>query len=334
MIFGIWPGVVAADLVSLEPLDCPPEDTAKTLTALKGLQGSAGEFYVRAYRHFGGGSPSRPGSAPAPSRPGLYAGQGRMIDLVACYQSPVPDPQGFAAFVRQAVRDVAAWGGGKVQVGEELNCPAPLDGGSPGCFEAVGAGVAAALAERDRTGVPVLIGVNAAGLPDPGFWHQLTGAIGPGNVRRLDYVGLDAFPDVFRPISHQNLAGAVTFLVQRFRAVTAEAGVPQTTPIHLTETGWPTGGERTEGAQARALATVADAVLASGTGVQAYEWFSLRDGLTAGAWTTRFGILRDDYTPKPAFNAIQQLITTYATHTATSAADTGKPGHHGNCGAT
>jgi hypothetical protein len=37
---------------------------------------------------------------------------------------------------------VAAWGGGKVQVGEELNMPAPLDGGSPGCFEAVAAGVA------------------------------------------------------------------------------------------------------------------------------------------------------------------------------------------------
>jgi hypothetical protein len=47
-------------------------------------------------------------------------------------------------------RDVAACGGGKVQVGEELNMPAPLDGGSPGAFEAIGAGVAAALDERDR----------------------------------------------------------------------------------------------------------------------------------------------------------------------------------------
>lgn len=315
MIFGIWPGVVAADLVSLSPLACPPEDTAKTLIALRRLQGTAGEFYVRAYRHFGEGSPPRPGASPSPARPGLYAGQGRLIDLVACYQSPRPDPRGFAGFVRQAVRDVAAWGGGKVQVGEELNCPAPLDGGSPGCFEAVGAGVAAALEERDRIGAPVLVGVNAAGMPDPAFWDRLTGAIGPHNTRRLDYVGLDAFPDVFRPISHQNLAGAVTSLVQRFRAVTARSGVPEATPIHLTETGWPTDGERPEDAQARVLIAVADAVLASRTGVRAYEWFGLRDGLTSGTWAARFGVLRDDYTPKPAFAAIEQLIASQPTQT-------------------
>lgn len=309
MIFGIWPGVVSADLVSLKPLGCPPEDTARTLEALRRLQGPAGQFYVRAYRHFGEGAPPRPAvAAPAPSRPGLYAGQGRLIDLVACYQSPRPDPAGFAGFVRQAVRDVAAWGGGKVQVGEELNCPAPLDGGSPGCFEAVGAGVAAALDERDRSGAPVLIGVNAAGAPDPAFWDRLTAAIGPRNTRRLDYVGLDAFPDVFRPIPHDSLTGAVTGLLQHFRTVTAAAGIPEATPVHVTETGWPTGDQRGEGAQARVLAAVAGAVLASGAGVRAYEWFGLRDGLTGGPWTARFGVLRDDYAPKPAFTAIQQLI--------------------------
>jgi hypothetical protein len=315
VIFGIWPGVVTADLVSLKPLGCPPEDTAKTLAALRRLQGTADEFYVRAYRHFGEGSRPHPGVAPTPLRPGLYAGQGRLVDLVACYQSAVPDPEGFAGFVRQAVRDVAAWGGGKVQVGEELNCPAPLDGGSPGCFEAVGSGVAAALDERDRSGAPVLVGVNAAGVPDPAFWDQLTGAIGPDNARRIDYIGLDAFPDVFRPIPHQNLTKAVTSLLQNFRTVTAEAGIPETTPIHMTETGWPTDDQRTEDTQARVLTAVTDAVLASGTGVQAYEWFGLRDGLTTGTWTARFGILRDDYEPKPAFTVIQQLIASQTAQT-------------------
>jgi hypothetical protein len=42
--------------------------------------------------------------------------------------------------------------------------------------------------------------------------------------------------------------------------------------------------------------------------VRAYERFALRDGLTKGTWTARFGVLRDDYTPKPAFTAIRQLI--------------------------
>jgi hypothetical protein len=312
VIFGIWPGVVAADLVSFQPLDCPPEDTARTLAALRQLQGTAGEFYVRAYRHFGRGGRPHAAALATPLRPGLYAGQGRMIDLVACYQSPVPDPQGFANFVRQSVRDVTAWGGGKVQVGEELNVPAPLDGGSPGCFAAIGAGVAAALEERDHHDALVLVGVNAAGLPDPAFWAQLTSAIGPRNTGRLDYIGLDAFPDVFRSIPHEKLAAAVTFLLRSFRTVITEAGIPGTTPIHITETGWPTDGQRTESTQAEVLAAVAGAVIASGTNVGAYEWFGLRDGLTTATWTARFGILRDDYAPKPAFAAIQHFIASHA----------------------
>lgn len=307
MIFGIWPGVVQADLVSLQPLDCPPEDVAKTLAALRQLQGTAREFYVRAYRHFGERSRTTAGAVAAPLRPDVYTGQGRKIDLVTCYQSPVPAPEGFASFVRQAVRDVASWGGGKVQVGEELNMPTPLDGGSPGCFEAIGAGVAAALDERDRLDVPVLIGVNSAGMPDAGFWNRLTCAIGARNTRRLDYVGLDAFPDVFQPIPHEKLAAAVSFLVRRFRAVTTEAGVPDNTPIHVTETGWPTGDGRAESTQARVLAAVADAVMGSDAGVEAYEWFGLRDGLSTGAWTARFGVLRDDYSPKRAFAAIRGI---------------------------
>ena len=83
----------------------------------------------------------------------------------------------------------------------------------------------------------------------------------------------------------------------------------------MTETGWPTDDQRTEDTQVQVLTAVADAVLASGTGVQAYEWFSLRDGLTTGTWTARFGLLRDDYTPKPAFAAIQQLIADQTAHT-------------------
>ena len=33
-------------------------------------------------------------------------------------------------------------------------------------------------------------------------------------------------------------------------------------------------------------------------------------GLTTAAWFARFGILRDDYTPKPAFTTLQHLIAT------------------------
>lgn len=320
MIFGIWPGVVAADLVDFRPLDCLPEDPDATLAALRTLQGDASAFYVRSYRHFGPGVQQWTGVSRTPRCPELYAGQGRLIDLVACYQSPEPDPSGFAEFVREAVRDVAAWGGGKVQVGEELNMPAPQDGGCPGCFDAVASGITAALAERERLGVDVEIGVNAAGMADPAFWRRMADTVGRDLLATLDYIGLDAFPDVFRRVPHDQLAAAVTFLLQNFRSVTTEAGVPEGTPIHVTETGWPTDTDRDEATQRAVLETVAGAALDSGVGVTAYEFFGLRDGRSDADWTSRFGLLRDDYTPKPAFAAIRDLIAGRSTVTGCSSA--------------
>ena len=308
MIYGIWPGVVAADLVDLHPLDCPAEDPAATLAAVRDLQQDAQQFYIRCYRHFGTGTRAAVAAAPTPRQPALYAGQGRLIDLVTCYQSQVADPLGFAGYVRRAVRDVAGWGGGKVQVGEELNVAAPLDGGSPGCFEAVAAGVAAALDERDRLDATVQVGINAAGLPEPAFWRRMADALGPELLARLDYIGLDAFPDVFRPIPHPELPRAVRGLVTRFREVTNDVGIPATTPIHITETGWPTDEDRDETTQAMVLTAVATAVVDAHVGVTTYELFGLRDGRTAGNWTTRFGLVRDDYSRKPSFEAVRNLI--------------------------
>ncbi|SLL99226.1 MULTISPECIES: hypothetical protein [unclassified Actinoplanes] len=309
MWYGIWPGVVAADLVDLTPLATPPEDVARTSVALDRLQGGAASFYIRCYRHYRGAAASEPGGDPAPADPGRYTGRGRLIDLVACYRATAPDPAGYAEFVRRAVRDVAGWGGGKVQVGEELNVPAPLDGGFPGCFEAVAAGVAAGLDERDRLGAAVAIGVNGAGVADPAFWARMTGALGPVSTARLDFVGLDMFPDVFRPIPEDDIGAGVRFLVRTLRRVTRDAGISGRTPLHVTETGWPTGRARDEAKQARVLRAVAEAVLATGE-VSVYELFSLRDGISDGGWQNGFGLLRDDYRPKPAYDVVRRLIAT------------------------
>jgi hypothetical protein len=311
VIFGIWPGVVQADLVDLAPVECPPEDPWRTEEALRALQGDAQEFFVRCYRHFGSGVVPNAGTTPSPADPSRYAAAGRRFDLVASYQSAVADPDGFARFVRQAVRDVAAWGGGCVQVGEEPNVPAPLDGGSPGCLEAIAAGVAAALDERNKQPTPVRVGVNTAGPADPAFWATLIAAIGTENAARLDYIGLDMFPDVFRSVSEESLGAASQYLVRRLREVAGELGIPACTPIHITETGWPTGTGRDEATQARVLTAVAQAAIETGE-VGVYEFFGLRDGRTNGNWRTGFGLLHDDYTPKPAFEAVRKLIAANA----------------------
>ena len=307
MLFGIWPGVVAADLVELTPLATPPEDVERTRAALDRLQGGAAQFYIRCYRHFRGLGAPEQGVDAAPVDPGNYAGHGRLIDLTACYRATEPDPVGYAEFVRQAVRDVAEWGGGKVQVGEELNVPAPLDGGFLGCFEAVAAGMAAGIDERDRLGVNVAIGVNGAGVADPGFWTTMVDALGPDSTARLDFIGLDMFPDVFRPIPEDKVGLGAQYLVRTLRQVTRDVGISEATPIHVTETGWPTDRTRDEEKQARILHAVAEAVAATGE-VSVYELFSLRDGISDGSWQNGFGLLHDDYTPKPAYDTIRRLI--------------------------
>ena len=55
-------------------------------------------------------------------------------------------------------------------------------------------------------------------------------------------------------------------------------------------------------------------VVASDVAVQAYEWFGLRDGRTTATWSA-LGVLRDDYTRKPAFATLQHLIANQAART-------------------
>ena len=55
MIFGIWPGVVAADLVDFRPLDCPPEDPVATLAAFESSKATHPGSMCAATRHFGAG---------------------------------------------------------------------------------------------------------------------------------------------------------------------------------------------------------------------------------------------------------------------------------------
>jgi hypothetical protein len=113
---------------------------------------------------------------------------------------------------------------------------------------------------------------------------------------------------VFLRIPHDRLTSAVAFLLERFRTAATGVGVPAGTPIHVTETGWPTGAGRDEATQRAVLGTVARAVISAGAGVTAYELFGLRDGRSDAAWSSRFGLMRDDYTPKPAYHAIRDLI--------------------------
>lgn len=309
--FGVFPGVADTDHEGAF-VGALPEAVGPTLAALERLAGDAPGFYVRGYRPFHG--PAYRGIARiTPDDLGAYVGGNRIPDVVLQYQSQEGDVAGFAAFCRAAVREHGARPG-KFQIVEEPNVGLPLDGGYPGVYDALAAGVLAAKDEARRIGADeVAIGFNAAvvlGSDDP-FWAALAARAGTGFLEAVDFVGFDCFPDVFRPLSLDRLPDAVTAILTGFRAGLTRLGLPAAVPIHVTENGWPTGPEHPEDRQAEVLEAVIRTVHAAreSLGIEAYELFALRD------WNTgtpnryvRFGVLRDDYTPKPAFAAYQRLV--------------------------
>ena len=91
----------------------------------------------------------------------------------------------------------------------------------------------------------------------------------------------------------------------------AAAGLGSSVTITVAETGYPTDADRSESTQASVLrATIASVQSVSRQyGVTDLRWFDLRDANTgSGQLENGYGLLRDDYTPKPAFAAFQQII--------------------------
>jgi hypothetical protein len=238
-------------------------------------------------------------------------------DLVLCYRDPAGELDAWSEFVREVVvrhgRRLAA-----VQVTGEANLkgiPAAADGAYPRAVEALIGGVRVAAAAKREAGATAAIGFAAAFDPDPQaeFWATLGSAGGASFVESLDYAGIDMYPDVFGSrIPPDGLDRAVEWILRFFRerSLTA-AGIPASVPIRICECGWPTGPDRPEAAQAVALETIVRTVhrLRGELNITHWELFTLRDADTAKeGMFHHFGVLRDDYSPKPAFDVLRRLI--------------------------
>ena len=102
-----------------------------------------------------------------------------------------------------------------------------------------------------------------------------------------------------------------------FRCYAATPGIPQSVPIHVEENGWPTGPGRTYQRQAQALATMVHAVndFRGTFDISDYRWFNLRDGdSTSTNFQTQYGLMTDEYRPKPAFDLYRRLVSQLTTH--------------------
>jgi hypothetical protein len=313
LTFGIYPGSAVGDT----ELTGPPDRPDRIDQALAQLQGSPGRpFTVRAYDIYADLSdPAHATPLQTPADYGRYLGRGRTLDLVAQYHSRSGDVDGYCAFIENLI-DCHGEHLASLQIAEEPNITGNpcLDGAYPRITEALIAGVRTARDKARRSGYPGLkVGCNSSPLPGPdaAFFTGLTRAGGEEFIAGLDYIGFDFFPDVFRPIAPASLAAVVQGLLEAHRRDNlAPAGLGHL-PLVITEHGWPTGPGRPPERQAEVLRTVVEVITrnAGALSITGYIHHTLRDAHSAGSGLfCQFGLMTDNYTPKPAFNAYRELI--------------------------
>lgn len=231
------------------------------------------------------------------------------------------------AFVRKVVR---SFGPNEhvtgLQITNEVNLrvsPNTSDGFYRRSARALVSGVIAAKRESLRRGYRhQRIGFNYAwrfgDRNDAGFWNAV-GRLGGARLRRAtDWVGIDIYPGTFVPTLPQVVHLGDAFLeglAQMRECYMPKAGFTRATPLRIEETGFPTGpGRPGEQTQARAVAQlVKTAVAFRGTyAISDFRFFGLRDNNSMGPdFQSFFGLLRDDYSRKPAFGAYRDLIAHY-----------------------
>jgi hypothetical protein len=323
-IFGIYPGgPVGAETGLLQGL---PDDPSKIHLLLDDLQGNTRPFIIRCYDSFQDtGSPL----ATIASAPQNYAQYGRQdirpLDLVLQFRSASGDLSAYLDFVRSRINEHHHLLY-SIQITEEpnfTNGPNIIDGPYPNVQRAVVEGVIAAKTTLRALGAShVKVGFNATPTFGPGeaFWSSLKSIATPDFFDALDYVGLDFFPDVFRPVSPPGTPGDLTSSVigiletMRHTWLPA-AGISSQIPIHITEHGWPTASNRSLAQQAETLETVIRTIhtLSDRLNIDRYTLFDLRDVVHPDPTGQShlfnfFGIADGDYNPKPAYSIVRTLI--------------------------
>ncbi len=323
--FGINPAGTAGALGP--PVEPVPDSPGKTREALRELEPGAGApFYVRLNRFFWSLGP--PGIRHFMKLTERYTRRGYLVELQLRYH-PRPEQEGnidaWVRFVRRVVRKFGANPSVRaLQVTNEVNffpiAPDASDSYYDGAREALVRGVIAAKRKAKRLGFDQLkIGFNWAYRTDPNrersFWTEIGELGGEGFVRALDWVGLDAYPGTVFPLFEapggyrDGMVNAMSVLRECYLPI---SGIPETVPIKVEENGYPTAEPaRSYATQVLAMEEMVGAVHEfRGTyNVTDYRWFDLRDHRTSSPnFQQQYGILRDDYAPKPAFAVYAELI--------------------------
>jgi hypothetical protein len=310
--FGIYPLGVAGTPAGLAT--GPPDDYRRVRSALNGL---GGQVAARTYLVDAG--PGAEGAVLAVGDRYRDAGLLGHVTL-GCLRDTGFEVDRWANLVQTVIRRYSDCLE-SVQITNEPNLSF-MDGAKPYVLDALIHGVTAAKDEIRRHGLQIDVGfgsVPQSPVALPCFWDDLAAAAGPAFAGSVDFVGHNFYVDVFEdPVELAEIPGRVEELLGDLRLkALAPAGIPASAPIRITENGWPTGTNplngtpRSPARQAEVIDAVVRTVhrLREELNISHYMLFGLRDADSSEPDPFhQFGIMRDDYTPKPAYHTFRQLI--------------------------
>ena len=321
--FGITP--LAAGSAGTAQSEPKPANRRKARSALSRLRPNGKQLVLRLNRMFW--EDGKPGIRRFARIVDRYARAGFDSELQVRYHPPEGQEGNMRAwrrYVRNAVRilgrreSVVA-----LSITNEANFPISpntSDGSYEGVRKAIVRGTTAADRELRRIGRgDIELGFSFAWrwIPDSDreFWEEIGELSTPRFRRALDYVGLQIYPGlVFPPAPRPGVTAGeevVEALTLLRRCYMPKAGIGRGVDLWVSENGYATNGGRTEAAQRESLgSTLREVHRFSGTlGISDFRYFNLRDNRTGGSdFFDAVGVLRDDYTRKPAFGTLREAI--------------------------
>jgi hypothetical protein len=325
--FGITPRLAgSAGTAQEEPV---PEGLTKNIEALQAVRPRHRRLVLRLNRLFW--SDGTKGIKQMGRLVRRYALAGFRSEIQVRYHPPgghEGDIEGFEQFVETAVRRL---GRRRAVIGFSITNEANLpispntsDGAYEGVVDALVRGVIVARRELRKLGRPRLdVGFNVMWRWNPDsdrqFWEDIGAHPDAARFRKVvDNVGLQVYPGLVwppAPIPGRTAGDEIAEALSLVRdCYMPKAGLGREVELWVSENGYATNLGRSEDSQRRDLQSSIDAVAqwSGALGVTDYRWFNLRDNNSDGAdLFSAVGLLRDDYSRKPAFAAYRRAIKAY-----------------------
>jgi hypothetical protein len=320
LTFGIYPLSVAGTPFGLA--QGPEDNDEKIQMAIRDLKGDSKLLFSRNYLIY-----TKKWEAKMLSRAEQYLDAGLLEDLTLGVgdwtdeQETEIDIFNWLEFIRNVINKHGSLLT-SLQITNEPNLSF-MEGSKPYIMQSLVEGVITAKQEAKKLNLPLKIGFGS--VPEsqaavPHFWENLAKAGGELFIDSVDFVGHNFYVDVFdeQPIDLKDIPASVERTLRNLREIHLHtAGIPSSVPIRVTENGWPTGKnpitnrERSYEHQSKILEVIIQTIykLRSELNISHYELFGLRDAdSNKEDLFHQYGIMRDDYSPKPAYFTFKKLI--------------------------